>query len=459
MRLRTSDLTRRVNADLTLRFNQKGLTSFAGLEFVRRYFSLIDLRRQMRRVLYRALPKTDFGASGMTLLMLVLIITGGRRIRHLRYLEQDPLVLRCCGLRRLPAPYSLSRWLSRFDADSLSALSTWNERIVGDAIHSAGLRRLTIDVDGSVISTGLTVEGAKRGFNPHHRKNPSYYPITAYEANTSQILRIENRAGNVHDGKAAVTFLDELAEQLNRAGLGGYAWEFRMDGAFFRYDILDRLESMKAEFAIKVPFYRWLDLQSVIKARSRWHRVDDRVSYFETDFFVEAWNWTLPVTIYRKQTFHETRKNYQLDLFDPDDGYYEYSAIVSNKPVNGATLWYFQCGRGAHEKAYADLKTGFAFASVPSRSYHANSAWQVFSVMAFNLMRGYQRATGAVPRSQNRKRRSRWRFQTIQSLRFTCLNRAGIVTKPQGRAMLDVGSAESIRRQFQKTDQMLQNAA
>lgn len=458
MRLRTSDLTCRVNADLTLRFHQNGLTSFAGLEFVRRHFSNIDLRGQVRRLLNGALPKSDFGVCGMVLLILVLIITGGRRVRHLRYLEQDPLVLRSCGLQKLPTPYSVGRWMSRFDRGAINALTTWNEQIVADAIHTADLRRLTIDIDGSVISTGLTVEGARRGFNPHHRKNPSYYPITAYEANTSQILRIENRPGNVHDGKAAVGFLQNLAAQLRCTGLGERRWEFRMDGAFFRYDILDQLEAMRAEYAIKVPFYHWLDVQSLIKNRSRWHRVDYRISYFETQLFVKAWNWTLPVTIYRKRTAHQTRKNYQLDLFDPDDGYYEYSAIVSNQPLNGANLWHFQCGRGAHEKAYAELKTGFAFASVPSHDYNANSAWQLFSVIAFNLMRGYQRATGVLRRRQNRKRRSQWLFQSIQTLRFTCLHRAGLVTKPQGRATLDVGRSAAVKQRFQASDEMLRNA-
>ena len=49
-------------------------------------------------------------------------------------------------------------------------------------------------------------------------------------------------------------------------------------------------------------------------------------------------------------------KNYQLDLFDPDDGYFEYSAIVTNKEVTGRTLWFFMCGRDIHEKVYGGLK-------------------------------------------------------------------------------------------------------
>ncbi|MBE3134048.1 MAG: hypothetical protein IMZ55_11280 [Acidobacteria bacterium] len=42
------------------------------------------------------------------------------------------------------------------------------------------LATLTIDVDGTVVSTGLQVERAFRGFNPRHRKVPSYYPIMGW---------------------------------------------------------------------------------------------------------------------------------------------------------------------------------------------------------------------------------------------------------------------------------------
>ena len=195
VRLRKSDLPQRVNAKLTLRYEHNGLTSFAGLEFLQRYFCQTQLRSQIRRWLSPYLPNSDFGIPGMVLAMLILIITGGRRLRHLGYLQWDPLVLRICGLHRLPSAHTLGRWLAKFTGDDVAHLQQWNDEIVRSGVETCGLRRLTIDVDGSVVSTGLTVEGARRGFNPHHRKVPSYYPITAYEANTSQILRVHNRPG------------------------------------------------------------------------------------------------------------------------------------------------------------------------------------------------------------------------------------------------------------------------
>jgi hypothetical protein len=44
-----------------------------------------------------------------------------------------------------------------------------------------------------VLRTGSKVEGAARGFNPHHPKDPSYYPLSAHLAQLGQILRVQNR--------------------------------------------------------------------------------------------------------------------------------------------------------------------------------------------------------------------------------------------------------------------------
>ena len=208
----------------------------------------------------------------------------------------------------------------------------------------SGLRRLTLDVDGSVVSTGLRVEGARRGFNPHRRKVPSYYPITAYESNTGQVVRVRNRAGNVHDGKASVGFLEALFGQLDGTLERRHVLEVRMDGAFFREDVIDLLESRGVEYAVKAPFYEWLGLKERIARRRRWRRVDATVECFAQRLRVPAWSRSMRVVIYRKRVRHRTARNYQLDLFDPDDGHYEYSAIVTNKAVTGRTLWFFMCG-------------------------------------------------------------------------------------------------------------------
>jgi len=48
--------------------------------------------------------------------------------------------------------------------------------------------------------------------------------------------------------------------------------------------------------------------------------VVDGVSGFESVLKIAKWSLTLPITCYRKKVYHQTGKNYQLDLFSPDDG-------------------------------------------------------------------------------------------------------------------------------------------
>ena len=199
----------------------------------------------------------------------------------------------------------------------IAALVEINSQIVCAAIEKEKLGRLTLDMDGSVMTTGASVAWAFRGFNPHHRKEPFYYPILAHLAQTRHILRVKNRPGNVHDSKGAVAFMRNLIEDL-RTRLGrSLALEFRMDGAFFQRAIIELLERRKAGYAVKVPFFRWLGLLPVIRERQRWHTLGEGLGYFETSLDVAPREKRLRVVVYRKAVHHETKKNYELDLFDP----------------------------------------------------------------------------------------------------------------------------------------------
>ena len=458
MRLRRADLRGRVNGLLRFRFTDRRLTSHAGLELVREYLAGVRLNRRLRSVLGSGFPRSDFGAVALVRVILGLLLVGGRRLWQLRYMASDPIVQRFCGLRQLPTAMTVGTWLRKFSERHVRILQELNAEITAETIREVGLGRLTVDVDGSVISTGLLVEGARRGFNPHHRKVPSYYPITAYEAQSGQLLRVENRAGNVHDGKASLPFLENLVEQIqSRLGTRPLL-EFRMDGAFFRQDVLDFLDGCGTEWAIKAPFYPWLNLKTYVAEAPQWKKVAADVSACESRVEVKTWDRVLRIVLYRKRVFHPTKKNFQLDLFDPNDGYWEYSAIATNKKLAPRALWHFLNGRGAHEKALGELKSGFAFDAVPTLKYAANSAWQVLSILAFNLSRGFQIAAGAKPRRPNRKRRCCYSLESIHTLRFKLLGRAGILTAPAGRNTLELGPHAALEHDFNRILEYLRAA-
>jgi Transposase DDE domain group 1 len=459
VRLSRADFLFPCKSFLKIEFASQDITAYGGLELIRRYFRIIDLHRRVQAVFSRYDVGGDYRAIDMILVIVVLILVGGRRLEHLSYLCEDPLVKRFCGLLRLPRERSVARWLKRLTHKSLQALVQINSEIVCDAIERERLGRLTVDVDGSVITTGATVAWAFRGFNPHHRKDPSYYPILAHLAQTGHILRVKNRPGNVHDSKGAVSFLRDLIEDL-RVRLGrSIPLEFRMDGAFFQREILELLERRNASYAIKVPFFKWLGLLPLIRERQRWHSLAGGMSYFEMSLEVAAWAKSLRVVIYRKGVHHKSRKNYQLDLFDPDDGYFEYSAVTTNLTLGAAALWDFMAGRGAQEKTYGELKGEWALDVVPTHHYGANSAWQQICVLGYNLLRNFQLQTVATQKPRSRKRTYCFLLQSLKTLRFKLIHQPARFLKPQGYSILRFSVAPPVQELIQRMEQKLKLAA
>ena len=179
-----------------------------------------------------------------------------------------------------------------------------------------------------------------------------------------------------------------------------------------------------------------MGLKAVVAAQRDWTRIAPGLDAFETPLSLPPWGLTLRVVVYRKLVAHATRKNFQLDLFSPDDGHYEYSAVTTNKALPPAALWAFIAGRGAQEKTFAELKGEFALDVVPTNHYGANSAWQQVSVLAHNLLRSFQLQTLATPKPRSRKRTYAYALRSMRTLRFLLIARAGRLARIGGRQVL-----------------------
>jgi len=437
MRLRVVGLGRVVKRDLSIEFGREQLTSYGGLELVRRYFQLINLNHRIRQGFREHDLGGDYGCIHLVLLVIGLLMVGARRLKQLRYVAHDPLFARLCGLARIPADRTVVNWLKQFTQASLGALVRINSELLYDQIRKQDRRRLTIDIDGTVIRTGEKVAWAMRGFNPHHPKDRSYYPLLAHLAQTGQILRLKNRPGNVHDSKGAEAFIRELIDEV-RARLGrSLLLEFRMDAAFFQENLLKLLARRRCFYAIKVPFCQWTGVRAVVAAQKRWTPVQREITCCETRLQLKVWELDLRVVVFRKRVHHDSRRNYQLDLFSPDDGHFEYSAVATNLALSPRALWDFMAGRGAQEKTFAELKGEFALAAVPTNHYAANSAWQQLSILAHNLTIGFQLHSNlATQKPPTAKRTYAYWLSSVKTLRFTIINRAARVARIHGRRVL-----------------------
>jgi len=268
-----------------VRFAEHALTSFGGLVVFQAFLQSIDLRARLRASLRHLSSSAAYDFSRIVLLMIVHTLLGWRRLRDLDYYRDDPFVLRVLGLRRLPDVSTVSRRLGQFDGASVDKLRDLLRDVVGRRVCSASPARVTLDFDGSVLSTKARgIEGTAVGYNTKRKGCRSYYPLFAMVAQTGQVFDVFHRAGNCHDSRGAAEFMLHCFEKLREKGFRGQA-EARMDSAHFSDATCSALDDSGVEFSITVPFERLSELKEVIERRRVWQRIDDRWSCFQ-------WMWS-----------------------------------------------------------------------------------------------------------------------------------------------------------------------
>lgn len=454
MKLSKRDLRTRVKPFLPIEFTDEPLTSHAGLELFRRFAEQAGWLERLRQVFADRRFDTDYGSFRTVLVVVGMLLLGASRLSHLRVLDRDPLFRRLARLRRLPDERTLSRGLQDITGPYRERLNELLRDVAYQTCEEIGLARATIELDGTVIRTGECVDGAERGFNPHHPKDPSYYPLTAHLAQTGQLLGVWNRPGNVNDSVGAAERLAALIADVRRR-LGPLPLEERLDGAFFQRPVLAVLTASRVEYAIKVPMWKWLGVRQRIAARRTWERVNGSVDAFSIRHRIETWGRTERIVVFRKRVAGQTRKNFQLDLFSPDDGHYEYSMVATNKTIGVQALWAFMAGRGGHEKTLGELKQHLAFGTVATQDWDANSAWQILSALTHNLLRHFQIRTGAVQRPNTRKRTCRYRLLSLRTLRFTLFHLPGRIARPAGRTVLRIAASATSRQRIREIEAAL----
>ena len=461
MRLGKRSFRAQIKSQIHLEFGDDRISSYAGLEIFRRYLLNIGFVRRLRHCDAEKGWRGDLRFASVVMLVVGAVLVGARRLRHLEYLEGDPLVHRFAEMPRLPRASSISRALKKMSMPRLVDIDEISRFVVCDGLSNISLPRVTLDIDGSVVTTGQKVGGATRGYNPHNRKNPSYYPITVMLAQTGHVWAQRNRPGGVHDSHDADATLRNAVGQLrDELGHRGIV-ELRADSAFFAQHVLEACDSTKIDYAIKVPMCSWLDIKTLIKKQQIWTSVskEHQVEGFFACLPIDAWNRTERVAILRTRRSRKPAKGFQLDLFNPDDGYWEHSVIASNKSLGLSALWKFMNGRGAQEKTIAELKSGFAYDSVVTNNETANAAWQKMAVLAHNISISLQLSCAAPEKLRSAKRTTAFLIKAIATIRFEWLNRAARIIRPQGRLAMRLSDSPMVREHYEKLDAHLAAAA
>ena len=442
----------------TLRFEAQQLTSFSGLVVFQKLIEQLGLKQRLRQCFVHLTVSPIFGHASIVLLLVVHLLLGFRELRHLRYYEEDPLVRRLLGLKRLPDISTVSRTLAGMDGESVAQLQHCLSAIVLERLQLLALKRVTLDFDGSVIGTGRFAEGTAVGFNRHKKGQRSYYPLFCTVAQTGQVLALLHRSGNVHDSKGAQDFILDGIERVKSA-LPGVSIEVRMDSAFFSDAIVGALDKAGVDYTVSVPFERFSELKRHIEQRCYWYRLNPQSDGFEMRWKPHSWTRRHRFVFVRRESKIQYKQPLQLELFIPYEYGYEFTVILTNKTLTAANVVAFHHGRGSQEGIFGELKSHHQMDYVPTRTWHGNQVYLLSALLAHNLTRELQMIANPPSRSTQHKRPALWVFEQMETLRRRLVQRAGRLIRPQGHLTLSMSANQAVENELLQYLDALEQAA
>ena len=423
------------------------LTSYGGLVVFLALFQRLEFKSRLSQCFKHLKGQAIFDHASVMMQLVVHLLLGFRGLRHRDFYHDDPLVQRVLGQHAIPDVSTISRRLSTMDERAIGESRSLLRELVIDRLEASGIRRVTLDFDGSVQSTTGHAEGTAVGFNKKKRGARSYYPLFCTVAQTGQFFDLHHRPGNVHDSNGAGQFMIDCFFQVG-TDLKNVALEARFDSAFFSEDLLATADDMGVEFSCSVPFARFPEFKGRIEKRVCWTGINEELSCFETSWKPAIWKRGYRIICVRRRRREQVKGPLQLHLFEPVSHTFKYTVIVTNKAAAARAVVLFHHGRGAQEKIFGEGKQHAALDLIPTKHRLGNQAYTIAGMLAHNLARELQMSTRPADRATLPKRTPRWRFQALGTLKQFVLHQAATLSQPQGELTMTMNPNDAVRREI-----------
>lgn len=416
---------RRSPKNVSIAFDDAGLTHYGGVLFFHEFTRVLQLRRFLTRHLQYPRRNQRYELSQMLLALIYPIILGWDRLETAALLRTNGTFQYLTGLPSYPDPQSLRRFLVQASPEFRQQLPRVNGRLLAHFIHLPERRsRLILDWD----STGVTVfgfqEGAAVGYNPRYRGKRSYDPLRCLEANSSFLWDGELRPGNAgtwagSDPVLASCFLAipaDIREVRTRADAG------------FGFDpVLAMLEQRPAQYAVVA---RLTTALKRILGSLPYQRLNARWEIGEFDHRLGGWPRARRCVVARRR-IEETEPEPTLFTLDR----HLYRAWFTNLELTPAGVWNFYEGRAGREPRIRELREDFALRKIPTRAFAAHALYLEIVRLAYNLVTAFQRTC----------LQESWQALTLSKLRHRLFWLPGELTRPQNRPPLRLPNRPAIQ--------------
>ncbi len=376
------------------------LTSHAGLVLVRELAGRLGVGELLDRVTVKKRGR-GYTPSQAILGLCETLIAGGDCLDDVALLRADSAqeLLRGHGL---PEATTLGRFLRRF---SLGHIGQLNRALDGVFVRVQPLldrEAVTLDLDATYIEHHGLV-GSRQGTRGTYKGKVCWHPLLCFVGETGEWLHARLRNGHAAASTGATRFLRECLRRLP----DGARLFLRADEGFWGQDFLAWLEQRRITYAIGAPL--------IASVRGRISEISEREwqpSCYREGSEVASFRWR-PKTWKQERRFIVRRDPAEIgEQLTLEGREWHYWVIVTNDEERSADeLEPWHRAKANLENQIKEAKLGLGLDNLPCQSFHANWAYLLVTLLAFNLLCWLKLL--ALPEHERSSHAKRLRFRFI----------------------------------------------
>lgn len=394
--------------ELAHEFTDRKISPWGGIKFFHKTYLTSGTRDHLAQ-LPLPQPGSNRGYSPLDIVegFMTSVVLGARRLEHSGMMRMDQVIQEIFGWKKgMASASTFSRFFDKFDVELNDQIFPSVMKFLLDQVD---IRRMTLDIDSTVITRYGHQECAIKGYNPAKRGRPSHHPIMAFCDELKMVVNAWMRTGDSHSVTDAKEFLIEVFQIVSRSNVG----LLRGDVGFYSDEIMSYLEESDnpVNYIFKAKMTSAL-MARILKLR-KWHSNDSVTNgacYAEFDYQATKWKEPRRIVVVRIPKRKDPYR--QKELFEEYEqlNEHEFMAFVSTLSASTVQIHRRYNERGDSENRIKELKYDFGIDGFALQKFGAMEAAFRFIMVAYNIMAIFKQA---IMTSKINHRLSTIKFQCI----------------------------------------------
>jgi hypothetical protein len=403
------------------------LTSHAGLVLARELADRLGVGELLDRITVKK-RRRGYSPSQAILALCETLIAGGECLDDVELLRADSAqeLLRGHGL---PEPTTLGRFLRRFSLGHIGQFNRALDELFGRVGTLIDRETVTLDLDATYVEHHGPV-GSRQGTRGTYTGKVAWHPLLCFVGETGEWLHARLRNGHAAASTGATRFLGECLRRLPE----GARLFLRADEGFWGQDFFADCERKQITYAVGAPLIASVRARISEIAEQDWQPSSYRAGSQVASFYWRPKSWRLERRFVVRRDPAAIGEQLSLEGLE-----WHYWALVTNDQERSADeLESWHRAKANLENRIKEAKLGLGLDNLPCASFHANWAYLLVTLLAFNLLSWLKLL--ALPASE--------RTSYAKRLRFRFIAVAGTVGRSGRRLVLRLSSGYALLTDF-----------